>query len=112
VLRPFLDAYDVVADALARRPSTAEFEQGAFLDECLRLGRQYVLQGRVRSPESVSKPLFEVGIRVARNRRLLDPGLPGLAGLRRALATEVRDAIRRVEAVEALAAARRAGIES
>jgi glycerol-3-phosphate O-acyltransferase len=112
VLRPFLDGYDVVADALARRPSTAEFEPSAFLDECLRLGRQYVLQGRVRSPESVSKPLFEVGIRVARNRRLLDPGLPGLAGLRRALATEVRDAIRRVEAVEALAAARRAGIES
>jgi glycerol-3-phosphate O-acyltransferase len=112
VLRPFLDAYDVVADALSRRSSTAAFEPAAFSDECLRLGRQYLLQGRVRSPESVSKTLFETAVRLARNRALVEAGPPGLAGRRRAFAAEVRDAIRRVEIVEALAAARRAGLGS
>ena len=110
VLRPFLDAYDVAADALARRSPTEPLERGDFADECLRLGRQYLLQGRVRSPESVSKVLFETALRLARNRRLVDPGAPDLAERRRAFAAEIREAIRRLDAIEALAAARRAGV--
>jgi glycerol-3-phosphate O-acyltransferase len=111
VLRPFLDAYDVVADLLARRSSDAPFEPGRFIDECQKLGRQYVLQGRVRSPESVAKSLFDTGLRLARNRGLVEPGSPGLAGRRKAFAIEVRDAVRRIEIVEALAAQRRAGLD-
>jgi glycerol-3-phosphate O-acyltransferase len=111
VLRPFLDAYDVVADLLARRSSDAPFEPGPFIDECQKLGRQYVLQGRVRSPESVAKSLFDTGLRLARNRGLVEPGSPGLAGRRKAFAIEVRDAVRRIEIVEALAAQRRAGLD-
>jgi glycerol-3-phosphate O-acyltransferase len=112
VLRPFLDAYDVVADALARRSTKAAFDKGSFIDDCLRLGRQYLLQGRTRSPESVSNTLFETALRVAANRNLVEPGPDdiGLAGRRRAFAEEVREALRRVEIIEALAAARRAGL--
>jgi glycerol-3-phosphate O-acyltransferase len=111
VLRPFLDAYDVVADVLARRSSNAPFEAGPFIDDCLKLGRQYVLQGRVRSSESVAKSLFDTGLRLARNRGLVEPGSPGLAGRRKAFAMEVHDAVRRAEIVEALAAQRRAGLD-
>jgi glycerol-3-phosphate O-acyltransferase len=110
VLRPFLDGYDVVADALARRSPAAEFEQGPFVDDCLRLGRQYLLQGRVKSPGSISKPLFETAVRLAANRGLVEPGGQGLSGRRKEFAAEVRDALRRVEIIEALAAARRAGL--
>jgi glycerol-3-phosphate O-acyltransferase len=113
VLRPFLDAYDVVADALARRGTAEPFDKDDFVDGCLRLGRQYLLQGRVRSPESVSKALFETALRLAANRDLVEPPpleVAGLAGRRRAFATEVQEARRRVEIVEALAAARRAGL--
>jgi glycerol-3-phosphate O-acyltransferase len=110
VLRPFLDAYYVVADTLRRRPVDATFEQAAFLDQCLRVGRQYLLQRRVLSPESVSKMLFETGLRLARNRGLVELGTPDLAERRKAFADEIRDALRRVEIIEALAAARRAGM--
>ncbi len=112
VLRPFLDAYDVVADALARRSTKEPFDKGDFIDSCLRLGRQYLLQGRTRSPESVSNTLFETALRVAANRDLVEPRSEdtGLAGRRRAFAAEVREALRRVEIIEALAAARRAGL--
>jgi len=122
VLRPFLDAYFVVADALARRPAEQPVEKAPFLEECLHLGRQYLLQGRVRSPESVSKTLFETGLRLADNRGLVEPAgdggdetaqsPQGLAERRRGFALEVTDAARRVDAIDALAAARRAGLSA
>ena len=54
--------------------------------------------------------LFQTGLRLAGNRGLLEPGSPELAGRRAAFAVEVRDALRRAEAISALAAIRRAGL--
>ena len=110
VLRPFLEAYRVVGDALERKDSTAAIEEGAFLGECLALGKQYHLQRRIQSAESVSKVLFETALRLAKNRKLLQPGSPDLAERRRGFASEIREAIRRVDAIDALAASRRAGL--
>jgi glycerol-3-phosphate O-acyltransferase len=110
VLRPFLEAYRVVADALTLVPADAPFDQNAFLSRCLALGKQYRLQRRIRSSESVSKVLFETALRLARNRELVDPASPDLAEKRRAFAEEIRDAIRRVDAIGALAASRLAGM--
>jgi len=110
VLRPFLEAYRVVADALAQRAPDVAFDEKAFLSQCLAWGKQYRLQRRIRSTESVSKVLFETALRLARNRNLLDPGTADLVSRRRAFADELRDAIRRVDAVGALAASRLAGL--
>jgi len=110
VLRPFLEAYQVVADALARRAPAATFEEAEFLRACQALGQQYVLQRRILSPESVSQGLFATALRLARNRGLVDPGALDLAARRRLLAEEVRAAIRHVDAVDALVAARHAGL--
>jgi glycerol-3-phosphate O-acyltransferase len=110
VLRPFLEAYQVVADALARRAPEAAFEEAEFLRACQALGQQYVLQRRILSPESVSQGLFATALRLARNRDLIEPGAPDLGERRRAFAEEVRAAIRHVDAVDALVAARHAGL--
>jgi glycerol-3-phosphate O-acyltransferase len=110
VLRPFLEAYAVVGDALAQQPGDAPFDEAAFLSKCLAWGKQYRMQRRIRSSESVSKVLFETAVRVARNRSLLQPGAPDLPARRRAFADEIRDAIRRVDAISALAASRLAGL--
>jgi glycerol-3-phosphate O-acyltransferase len=96
-----------VADALARSDER-EPDKGKFLADCLGLGKQYHLQGRIRSTESVSKVLFETALRIARNRGLLDG--EDLTVRRQAFAAEIRHAIRRVDAIEALAASRRAGL--
>ncbi len=110
ILRPFLEAYRVVADALERAPAGARVEDAAFLRSCLALGRQYTLQGRVARQESVSQALFATALKLARHRGLCGPGGDELAEQRRAFAAELREDIRRVDAIEALVHARVAGI--
>jgi glycerol-3-phosphate O-acyltransferase len=110
ILRPFLEAYRVVGDVLERRKPDQDFDEKRLLDECLALGKQYSLQRYIRSEESVSKVLFKNALRLAGNRGLLKPGPGDLAERRRAFAEEIRQAIRRVDAVEALVSARRAGL--
>jgi glycerol-3-phosphate O-acyltransferase len=110
VLRPFVEAYQIVGDHLEQRDPAQPFDEPGFLSECLGLGRQYHLQRRVHSAASVSQVLIQTAIRLARNRGLLDPGPPDLAQRRRAFAEEIRSAVRRIGAIDALAASRRAGL--
>jgi glycerol-3-phosphate O-acyltransferase len=109
VLRPFLEAYRVVAEALETSPPGEEPQEEALLARCLGLGKQYRLQRRIGSGESVSKVLFATALRLARNRQLME-GPASLAASRTAFAAELREWIRRVDAIDALAASRRAGL--
>jgi len=108
VLRPFLEAYRVVADALERRNPAKTFEEGPFLADCLARAKQYQLQRRIGSQESISKSLFSTGLRLARNRRLIEDNDEDARAKRSAFAEELRNAIQRVDAIDALAASRRA----
>ena len=110
VLRPFIEAYRVVFDTLERRPCDAPLDPAAFLSECQARGKQYLLQRRSRSAESVSRVLYETGLRLARNQRLVDPDGPELAERRAAAAAEIRELLRRIDAIDAMAAARIAGL--
>ncbi len=116
VLRPFLDAYRVVGDALERLDPAAPFDETAFLAACIARGQQYDLQRRLRSHESVSKVLFATAFRLARNRALVPSTPPSdadratLTTRRRAFADEIRAAVRRLDAIDALVASRRAGL--
>ena len=111
VLRPFLEAYRVLADALVARDPAATLEEERFLRDCLALARQYALQRRIERQESVSKVLFASALKLARNRGLCDPATPELAARRRAFAHELREVIRRVDGVQALVRARQAGVQ-
>jgi glycerol-3-phosphate O-acyltransferase len=73
VLRSFLEAYWVVADRLVAR-SGAPVDADEIVEECLGVGRQYHLQGRIKSAEAVSSELFKTGLKLAANRGLLDDG--------------------------------------
>jgi glycerol-3-phosphate O-acyltransferase len=110
VLRAFVDGYAVAADALAAWDPERELEEGAFTSAALALGKQYQLQRRIRSAESVSKVLFQNALRLARNRGLLETGAADLRERRLAFQREIREAVRRCEAVDALAASRRSGL--
>jgi len=70
VLRPFVDAYLVVADRLAAAGDSAVNEADV-LDEALRVGQQWELERRIASAESVSLELYRTGLRLARHRGLL-----------------------------------------
>jgi glycerol-3-phosphate O-acyltransferase len=110
ILRPFLEAYRVVGDALLQGEPSASFDESEFQKRCLALGRQYVLQHGIRSAESVSQVLFGNALRLARNRELLGTGGEELSEGRRRFAAEIRQVLRRVDAIEALVRARRAGL--
>ena len=74
VLRSFVDAYRVVANVLATAGAGAINDQGDFLSQCLKTGKQQLLQGRVFSAESISKSLYGTGLKLAEYRGLLGAG--------------------------------------
>ena len=57
VLRPFVEAYQIVGDHLERRDPSQLFDEAGFTSECLGVGRQYHLPRRVHSAASVSAVL-------------------------------------------------------
>ncbi len=77
VLGSFLEGYMVVADRLAAHPP-GPVEESSFLDECIGVGRQYRLQQRLHSGESISKEIFRNALSLAGR-----PGPPGRPGPRR-----------------------------
>ncbi|WP_420715895.1 lysophospholipid acyltransferase [Mycobacterium sp. 663a-19] len=106
VLRPFLDAYHIVADRLAAHEDES-FDEQAFLGECLEVGKQWELQRRIASAESRSMELFKTALRLARHRELVDGfEYPDIAERRRQFADEIATAIRRVNAIAELARTR------
>lgn len=106
ILRPFVEAYRVVADQLLLESADAKVEEKAFLKKCLALGKQYKMQRKIRTAESISKVLFETALKVAANRKLLDPSLPDIVARRRAFAEEIEVVIRRIDVIGALATKR------
>jgi glycerol-3-phosphate O-acyltransferase len=100
VLRPFLDAYRVVAEQLATLDDDEEAETKSIQDICLRVGHQWALQRILASEESVSGEMFGTALKLAAHRDLLKPGAPYLGKRRREFAdemAEVASAIGRVE---------------
>jgi glycerol-3-phosphate O-acyltransferase len=106
VLRPFLDAYHIVADRLVAYEDEP-FEEKAFLAECLQVGRQWELQRRIANAESRSMELFKTALRLAEHRGLFDGDDRGdLAKRRQQFADEIATATRRVNEIAELAGAR------
>lgn len=101
VLRPFLDAYLVLADRLAERGSGA-VDGDDLLEESLAVGRQWQMQRRVASAESVSLELYKTALALARHRNLLDAS-DDVAARREAFAAEIADSVRRIGMIATLA---------
>jgi len=72
VLRPFVDAYRVLAEELVNLGPDRRVDERQLLKRCLRLGRQWSLQHRI-TEESVSGEMFSTAVKMARHRGLVDP---------------------------------------
>jgi glycerol-3-phosphate O-acyltransferase len=114
-VRPFVEAYRLVADVLAHDepPSEGASADGAsaagasaddaeVIRRALGLGRQYVAQRRLRSSEAVSVLLFQTALALMRNRGLLEGG-SDLAERRSVFLAELRDLLKRLDRIEDLA---------
>jgi glycerol-3-phosphate O-acyltransferase len=108
LVRPFVEAYRLVADVLAHNDLPAPVDDDEVIKRALGLGRQYVAQGRLRSSESVSVLLFQTALALMKNRDLLaagpdEPDAPDLAERRSGFLAELRDLQHRLDRIEDLA---------
>ena len=97
MLRPFFEAYEIVADVL--RDAPAEIDEKELTKLALGVGRQYVAQDRVRSNEAVSALLFATARQVAADQHLLEPAAD-LDERRTAFRDELRGVLRDMDKVE------------
>ncbi len=100
MLRPFFEAYGIVADVLLDAPE--EIDEKHLTKKALGLGNQYVAQSRVRSNESVSALLFATARQVAADQHLLEPAAD-LCARRAAFRDELRGILRDMDMVERIA---------
>jgi glycerol-3-phosphate O-acyltransferase len=107
VLSSFLESYNVVAECLLVNSARTRVDEGAFLSECLAVGRQLRLQRRITSGEAVSTELFRSALKLADNRGLLDTHNPEIAAGRQAFADELRELVRRIRVVAEIDRAKR-----
>ncbi len=99
MLRPFFEAYEIVADVLCDAP--ADIGSKELTESALGVGAQYAAQGLVRSNESVSALLFATARQVAADQKLLEPA-PDLRDRRRAYLRELRAILADMERVHEL----------
>jgi glycerol-3-phosphate O-acyltransferase len=97
VLRPYFEAYEIVADAL--RDAPAEIDEKELTKKAMGIGNQYVAQNRVRTTEAVSALLFATARQVVADQHLLEPAAD-LVERRTAFRDELRDVLRDMDRVE------------
>jgi glycerol-3-phosphate O-acyltransferase len=100
MLRPFFEAYEIVADVL--RDAPAEIGDKELTNRALGVGRQYFAQNRVHSNESVSALLFTTARQVVADQHLLEPA-DDLTERRTAFRDELLDILGDMDRVEQIA---------
>ena len=108
-LRPFLEAYWVMAEALRARGDEPVTDADTLLAESCGLGEQYLLQHRIYCADAVSSSYADGAIRLAEHRDLLAPAagaVDDLATRRAEFADELHTLVRRVRTTQTWAAQR------
>ncbi|MFM9035369.1 MAG: glycerol-3-phosphate 1-O-acyltransferase [Mycobacterium sp.] len=99
MLRPFFEAYEIVADVLCDAP--ADIDDKELNKLALGVGGQYAAQGLISSNESVSALLFPTARKVAADQKLMEAS-PDLHQRRRAFLDELRGIIADMERIHEL----------
>jgi glycerol-3-phosphate O-acyltransferase len=97
VLRPYFEAYEIVADVLCDSP--AEIDEKELTKKALGVGNQYVAQNLVRSTEAVSALLFATARQVVADQHLLESAAD-LAERRTVFRDELRGVLDDLDKVE------------
>lgn len=104
-LLPYVEAYSVVFDLLARLDASEALEMEACVAQALKVGRQAYLQRRITSEASIGKILFQNGFKLADNLGLATGGPDDLSERRTALLREFKELSRLLERIRMMALA-------
>jgi glycerol-3-phosphate O-acyltransferase len=104
-LLPFVEAYSVVFDLLARLDAADSLVEDECVARALKVGKQAYLQRRITSEASIGKILFQNGYKLAENQGLLAAGAEGLSARRSQLLKDFKDLSRKLERIRLMALA-------
>lgn len=104
-LLPFIEAYIVVADILARLPANEAMEQKTTVEKALNYGRQAYLQRRISSEASIGKILFQNAYQQFSHQNLTPAGNADLAEKRKTAARNLHELSHRLDRIRVLAVA-------
>lgn len=111
-LQTYAEAYSVVASLAARMQPGESLSEDTCVNNALKLGRQAYLQRRIGSEASIGKLLFKNAFKMLNSRGLAESGDESLAQKRVELSRELRELIRRLDLMRAVASANRASSQS
>jgi glycerol-3-phosphate O-acyltransferase len=102
-LLPYVEAYSVVFDLLARLDAAETLEEADCVARALKEGRQLYLQRRITSEASIGKILFSNGFKLAENLGLTEAGDAELAERRNKLLRDFKELSRRLDRIRLMA---------
>ncbi len=102
-LLPFVEAYGVVFDLLARLGGGERMAEEDCVSQALKDGRQAYLQRRITSEASIGKILFQKGFKLAQNLELVDGGGDDPSERRIILLREFKELSIRLERIKLMA---------
>lgn len=111
-LQTFTEAYSVVATLAARMDHGESLSQDACITQALNYGRQAYLQRRIGSEASIGKLLFKNAYKTLESRGLTEAGDESLSQRRQDLARELREQLRRLELISAIASSSRSSSQT
>lgn len=110
-VKPYIEAYSIVAEALMRTDPGTEIDEKAFIATCLKLGRDAVLRQRISGEESIAKLLYTNGYNLAKQRGLLDQNDADVQAKRLKFAREIRGWQRRLRLIKSIKERRLAALD-
>jgi len=102
-LKPYVEAYRIMADVFARLPSNETLDQKAAVAAAFKYGRQAYLQRRISSKASIGQILFKNAFKVMVGYDVVDVGDHGLVDKRKRVSKRFRVLSHRIERIRALA---------
>ncbi len=103
VLRPYIEAYRVVADVFARLKAHETLDAKASLNASMKYARQAYLQRRINSKASIGQILFNNGYKLFESYGLVAPGEAELLTKRKTMSRDLRVLSHRLEHIRVLA---------
>jgi len=104
-LLPFVEAYSVVFDLLARLGATDSLQEDECVAQALKAGKQAYLQRRITSEASIGKLLFQNGYKLAQNLELTAGGPDDVSARRIQLLRDFKELSRKLERIRLMALA-------
>jgi glycerol-3-phosphate O-acyltransferase len=102
-LLPFVEAYSVVFDLLARLDPAGMMEKEDCVSQALKGGKQAYLQRRISSEASIGKILFQNGYKLAENLELTQGDGDDITERRIKLLRDFKEMLRRLDRIRVMA---------